>query len=162
MYSLSCIIWKPSVLSSYTFIDLRTYSLISAWVKEGLYMYFTSPRLSEYMQWLSILSVTKKYLRHFLKSNLEMLAKPLVLSLRICLSMYEWNHEMQYIIFLMLLGIPNSNSLILYLGGLPNINWCWKQIRTKNVTWVQVCCFLIIQKQFCFLGFFFWEPWALY
>jgi len=81
-------------------------------------MYFTSLHLSEYLQWLSILSVTKKYLRHFLKSNFEMLAKPSVLFLRISLSMYERNLEN----FLMLFDIPNSDSLIPSLGGLPNIN----------------------------------------
>lgn len=81
-------------------------------------MYFTSLHLSRYMQWLSILSVIEKYPRHFLKSNFKMLAKPLVLFLRISLSMYEQNLEN----FLMLFSIPNSDFSIPSLGGLPNIN----------------------------------------
>jgi len=122
-------------------------------------MYFTSLHLWEYLQWLSILSVIKKYLHHFLKSNFEMLAKPSVLFLIISLSMYERNLEN----FLMLFDIPNSDSLIPSLGGLPNINWCWYQIRAKNVTWVQVCHLLIISKInliCCILNSLLWAIYA--
>lgn len=123
LFLLSCIIYNhlyPWAIHLLLW-DLTVCTLLfPACLKEGLYMYFTSLHLSEYMQWLSILSVIKKYLRHFLKNNFEMLAKPLVPFLRISLSMYERNLEN----FLMLFTTPNSDSLILSLGGLPNINWC--------------------------------------
>ena len=105
-------------------------------------MYFTSLHLWEYLQWLSILSVIKKYLHHFLKSNFEMLAKPSVLFLRISLSMYEQSLEN-----FMLFSKPDSDSLFPSLGGLPNISWCRYQIRAKNVTRVQVFHLLIISKR---------------